>query len=213
MFNKINVLGIPIYRFHYDKDKIKYVNDELLKLEYHSNPNNMMWSGIKEDGSGINLHSLPQFKDLFNWFHECLNEVQKDMRLTCDKLKITSSWCNLNKPGQFFHTHRHPNCFMSSNYYASGRKEDKTIWYMDNPYFKNSNLQPLSSDDVDQGALQLQYAEETEPGKYIIFPPSIDHYATKNTGLEDRITIAANIYPTGNISCGGVSNLKIEVKD
>ena len=84
---------------------------------------------------------------------------------------------------------------------------------MDNPYFKNSNLQPLSSNDVDQGRLQLHHAEETEPGKYIIFPPSIDHYATKNTSPEARITIAANIYPTGKISCGGVSNLKIEVKD
>ena len=213
MFDKVYALGFPIYKFYYDKNKIDQVYQELLKLEYNQNPSNMMWSGMKEDATGINLHSLPQFKEIFLWFHDCLKEVKKDMRLTCDELKIVSSWANLNKTNESFHSHQHPNCFMSSNYYASGVSNDKTVWYVENPYFKNSNLQPISSDDVDNGSLYLKHVEDTEPGKYVVFPPSIMHYATKNTDQEPRTTIAANIYPNGTISCGGVSKLKIKVVD
>ncbi len=69
----------------------------------------------------------------------------------------------------------------------------------------------MSSDDVDNGGLYLKHIEDTEPGKYVVFPPSIMHYATENTDQEPRITIAANIYPNGNISCGSVSKLKIKI--
>ena len=211
MFDKVYALGFPIYRFYYDKNKIDEVYQELLKLEYNENPSNMMWSGMKEDGTGINLHSLPQFKEIFLWFHDCLKEVKKDMKLTCDQLKIVSSWANLNKTNQSVHPHHHPNCFISSNYYASGIPNDKTVFYVENPYFKTSNLQPISSEDVDKGGLCLKHEEATEPGKYVIFPASTLHYATPNTDQEPRVTITANIYPSGMISCGGVSNLKIKV--
>ena len=72
-----------------------------------------MWSGMKEDGTGIDLHSLTQFKNIFSWFHDCLNKVKEDMKLTCDELKIVSSWANLNKTNQSFHSHQHPNCFLA----------------------------------------------------------------------------------------------------
>ena len=77
MFEKISALGFPFYKFYYDKNKISKVYEELLNLEYYENANNMMWSGMKENGTGDNLHSLPQFKDLFLWFAQCLDEVKK----------------------------------------------------------------------------------------------------------------------------------------
>ena len=64
MFNKVNALGFPLYRFYYDKNKIDEVYKKLMDLNYNDNPNNMMWSGMKQDGTGINLHSLSEFKDI-----------------------------------------------------------------------------------------------------------------------------------------------------
>lgn len=199
--NKENILGFPIYRFYYPKEKQNQIKDEILKLDWIENPQNMMWIGCN---TGENLHDLPQFKDLFDWFHECLNDVKHDLNLTCDNLKVVSSWANLNRKEQSFHNHIHPNAFMSSNYYVSGGKETHTVWHMENPYFQN-NLYPTESDT------RLYHYEPTEPGKFIVFPPHIYHYSTQNKSDEYRITIAANIFPSGKVSYGGVSKMKISV--
>jgi len=209
--NKENILGFPFYRFYYEKNKIDFISEELEKLSYRPNPNNMIWTGVTMDGKGKNLHDLPQFKDIFKWFHNCLNEVKKDLKLTCDKLTIVSSWSNIAHPGQSFHGHKHPNCFISSNYYAKGSKNDKTVWQIPNPYFDNSNIHPFGMSGDKEELYYLKHYESTEPGKFVVFPPSIFHYATKNTTNTNRVTIAANAYPEGLITCGNVSKMKIKI--
>jgi len=199
--NKENILGFPIYRFYYHKDKLNQVRDELLKLDWITNPQNLMWSG---SDTGENLHDLPQFKELFDWFHQCLDEVKLDLQLTCDSLKVISSWANLNKKGHSFHEHIHPNAFMSSNYYVSGGEGTHTVWHIENPYFQN-NIYPTEVDT------HLHHYELTEPGKFVVFPPHIFHYSTENKSDDYRITIAANIFPEGTISYGGVSKMKISI--
>lgn len=198
--NKENILGFPIYRFYYQKEKIEHIKEEVLKLDWISNPQNLMWVG---SDTGENLHDLPQFKELFEWFHKCLDEVKLDLKLTSN-LKIISSWANLNKKDQSFHDHIHPNAFMSSNYYVSGGEETYTVWHIENPYFEN-NIYPTESDT------HLHHYELTEPGKFIVFPPHIYHYSTENKTNEYRSTIAANIFPEGLISYGGVSKMKIKI--
>jgi uncharacterized protein (TIGR02466 family) len=201
IMNKDNILGIPIYRFYYSSEKVDQVKKEVLNLKWVRNPQNWMWSEVDE---GKNLHELPEFKELFDWFQECLNEVRLDLSLTCDSLKVVSSWANLNKKGQSFHDHIHPNAFMSSNYYVSGGEGTHTVWHMENPYFKN-NIYPLEGDS------NIYHYEPTEPGKFIVFPPNIYHYSTPNRSDDDRITIAANIFPEGTISYGSVSKMKISI--
>ena len=207
------VLGIPFYRFYYDENKIDSVLQSLKELRYRNNDTNWIWEGVKEDGlTGSDLYKLPQFKDLFKWMHECLDEVAKDMRLT-SKLVINSAWSNLNKSGNYFYYHTHANCFISSNYYASGTPNDKTVWMIENPYFHSTNIRPCgnSYDEESEKTYFLFHEESTEPGKFIVFPPTITHRSTPNTSNEDRITIAANAFPTGVINAGGVSRLHVEV--
>ena len=211
--NKDFVLGIPFYRFYYDESKVDFILQNLKDLQYRHNDTNWIWTGVKEDGvSGSDLYKLPQFKELFDWMSKCLDEVAKDMRLT-SKLVINSAWSNLNKPGDYFYTHTHANCFVSSNYYASGSSNDKTVWMMENPYFHGTNIRPCgnSYDEEDQKTYFLVHEEATESGKFVVFPPMIAHHATPNTSNEDRLTIAANAFPTGLINAGGVSRLHVEV--
>ena len=210
--DKVNILGSPFYRFYYPE--IKTVEKNLKELVYQPNPfnqaqSNWIYEGVKPDGNNKNLHTLPQFKDLFDWMHKCLDEVGKDLKIT-SKLTACSSWCNLNKKDDFFHDHEHPNSFISSNLYVTGHERDKTVWYAPNPYF--TSLYPIGPDGFDNKVHLLQYSEPTEPGKFIVFPSMISHYADKNSSDEDRITIAVNFFPTGTITCGGVSTLRIEVQ-
>jgi hypothetical protein len=209
---KLQILGTNFYRFYYPK--ISEVKRQLEKLTYQSNPfnterNNLIWDGVSKDGNNKNLHNLPKFKSLFEWMHSCLDEVAKDLKITA-KLKVCSSWCNLNKKNDYFHDHQHPNSFISSNLYVSGHEKDHTVWYLPNPYF--TSLYPIGPEGFDNKVHLLEYSEKTEPGKFIVFPSMINHYAERNTSNEDRMTIAANFFPTGLITCGGVSTLKIEVQ-
>lgn len=209
---KINVLGIPFYRFFYDKNKIDGIVKKLEKLSYiQRRDSNFSFAEKEILVNGRNLHQFEEFKEIFNWFDECLKQVKIDMSLTCDKLKICSSWANLNKPNQSFHTHAHPNSFISCNYYASGWEKDKTVWIMHNPYFRGSNLYPVGKDSFEKNLFQIKHEEPTEPGKFIVFPSTIDHYAMPNTASVDRYTIAANVFPTGLISADSFSQIKIEV--
>ena len=59
------------------------------------------------DGEGgSDLHTFPQFEDLFTWIDECLAEVARDISRSFD----------LNRKGDYFYD----NCFASSNYYVNG---------------------------------------------------------------------------------------------
>lgn len=201
-------LGIPFYKFFYDKKKLKEVEFYAKNLSYKRNRGdaNFIWNEVNEIG-GSSLHKMDCFSDLFLWIQECLDEVASDMQIT-SKLVVSSSWANKNKPNDHFHDHIHRNAFMSSNFYVTGHSVDKTVWYHPNPYFHGSNIYPCGPD---MSKYFLFHEEDTEPGKYIIFPPTIIHKAQKNTANYDRITIACDIFPTGIISQGYTSNLNINV--
>ena len=205
---KDSFLGIPFYRFYYpgDVEKVAY---ELEKQQWRRNDFNWIWAGINERGTGRNIHEEPVFADLFAWINECLEEVRKDLAPHATSLKLCSSWANKNDPGDHFFDHTHPNCFLSSNYYASGHNKDKTVWLLPNPWYSNTNISPFG--DYTDTKYHIMHEEETEPGKYICFPPSIRHYAQPNTTNKPRMTIAANAFPSGLIESGGVSRLRVEV--
>lgn len=207
------VMGVPFYRFYYDENKIDEVLWNLKKLPYRDNDTNWIWEGVRKDGAGgSNLHTVPCFAELFEWMSECMVEVSKDLNIP-NKMVVNSSWCHLNAPGEFIYDHIHPNCFISSNYYASGKEEDTTVFVTPNPYFHQSNIRPCGDGDKEwtEKTYYLVHEEPTEPGKFLAFPPQIHHYSRPNTDDNVRITIAANWFPTGLINCGDVSHLNIEV--
>tara|TARA_R110000744_G_scaffold348198_1_gene453758 strand:- start:1296 stop:1940 length:645 start_codon:yes stop_codon:yes gene_type:complete len=207
---KTEVLGIPFYRFYYTKSKIDKIKKIIESQPFTKNTKNYIWAYTKDEGMQKMLHDLPELKSFFGWVHECLQEVAKDLKLTVP-LEVNSSWCNMNGKGDSFHGHTHPNAFVSSNYYVSGWKKDHTVWHLLNPYFGN-NIFPLSQKDYSNEEYDLKHLEPTEPGKYIVFPPKIFHYAQPNTKDETRYTIAANAFPNGLISCGGTNELNLKLQ-
>ena len=138
---KDTFLGIPIYRFYYPGDR-DAVHEECKRLTYRHNGGNRIWDRVFLDGEGgSDLHTFPQFEDLFTWIDECLAEVARDIGMP-NQLKINSSWANLNRKGDYFYDHTHANCFASSNYYVNGGPETVTEWYLPNPWYSKSNIWP-----------------------------------------------------------------------
>jgi|TARA_B100000085_G_C18506427_1_gene497718 uncharacterized protein (TIGR02466 family) len=201
---KEGILGFPLYRFYYPKDKIQELEElksNILMLNWRKNPKNWIWA---DSDNGKNLHDLPQFAELFSWINGCLEEVKKDLKLSCESLSIVSSWANVNLRGEGFHDHIHPNAFASSNFYVSGPEDSFTVWHKENPFFDN-NIFPGDEDT------HIYHYERTEPGKYVVFPPHFYHYSTPNSEIEERVTVAANVFPEGLISANGVSRMRISV--
>ena len=212
MIEKDNILGFPLYRFYYDEKKVQGVLNSLLKLSWVPNTTNWMWDGVTEDGTGSTLHELPEFSDIFEWMQKCFDEIAEDMGMTCD-LKINSSWSHLSQKGNSFFEHAHGNAFVSSTYYASGSSEDKTVWLLPNPYFHGSNIFPCGPTYPGKDHKYfLTHEEPTEPGKFVVFPSTVSHYAQENTSDADRVTISCDAFPTGLINQGYTSRLRVQVQ-
>jgi|TARA_B100000214_G_scaffold58083_1_gene37556 hypothetical protein len=206
---KSDVLSVPFYKFYYPEEKRDGVLQTLKGLSYRHNDTNWIWDGVPLDGvGGSDLYNIPDLKDLFDWMQDCMAEIEEDMGITTNMV-CNSAWANLNKTGEWFFDHTHSNCFMSSNYYASGDYNDVTHWVHPNPWFHYSNIWPCGAWTEEK--YNLVHNEPTEAGKFIVFPPAIQHRALPNTSKDDRITIAANWFPTGLINASGVSHLNVKV--
>ena len=206
---KQEVLGIPFFKFDINPDKIEEIAKILTLLPWRENDTNLIWEGVSLDGQGgSDLYKNPDLAYLFDWMQDCMAEVCDEMGIA-NKLVCNAAWANLNKKGDWFYDHTHSNCFMSSNYFVSGNS-GTTKWYYPNPYYDKSNIWPFNSKDWDD-KFNLTHEEPTVPGRYMVFPPTIRHRATPNNGTCDRITVAANWFPTGIINSSGVSHLNIQV--
>ena len=210
---KDHFLGIPFYRFYYKRPK--EIFDLARRLKFNpTNTTNCIWEGVKDDGlSGSDLHKLPAFGNFFEWVQECLDEVATDLKMTTP-LRANAAWAHLNRPGEHLYLHNHNNCFVSSNYYVSGSSEDHTVWYYPNPYYEKTNMYPggeILNEEEEDIKYSLVHKEPTEPGKYIVFPPTIPHKSECNSSSGDRITLAADAFPTGLVNRGGTSRLMVNV--
>lgn len=109
-------------------------------------------------------------------------------------LKITQSWLNWTKPGQFHHKHAHPNSLISGVYYINARKDsDKIFFYRDgyqqikfppaewNAYNSESWWYPVGTNDL------------------VLFPSSLTHMVQPVEGEDTRISLAFNTFPIGVI--------------
>ena len=206
------VLGIPFYRFdmgYSRRDKVEEIFKILQALPWRDNDTNKIWEGVKIEGEGgSDLYNHEPLRYLFDWMQDCMAEVCDRMGIP-NKMVCNASWANLNKKGDWFYNHKHPNCFLSSNYYVCGTT-GVTKWYHPNPYYDKTNIWPFCSEDWED-TFNLTHEEPTVPGRFIVFPPTILHKATPNEEDCDRITVAANWFPTGNINSSGVSHLNVSV--
>jgi uncharacterized protein (TIGR02466 family) len=179
-----NLFPIPIGFFNYD-------GEVDIDLDQPQRPN---------DGntSSEDKYLLKQKKllNLRQFIEKALHEYF--MATYCPKndahLKITQSWLNWTKPGQYHHKHAHPNSLISGVYYINAHKHsDKIFFYRDgyqhikfppvewNPYNSESWWYPVGTGDL------------------VLFPSSLTHMVQPVEGEDTRISLAFNTFPIGVI--------------
>ena len=108
-------------------------------------------------------------------------------------LRITQSWLNYTKPGEFHHKHAHPNSFLSGVFYIKATKDKDKIYFYKNEYqgikLPSINYNPYNSES---------WWLEVGAGDLMLFPSSLTHMVETVQG-DDRVSLAFNTFPVGHL--------------
>ena len=109
-------------------------------------------------------------------------------------LRITQSWLNYTKPGEYHHKHEHPNSFISGVFYINADPEKDKI------YFFRSGYQTIKLPPADWNLFNSDsWWFGVETGKLVLFPSSLTHMVETKQGENTRISLAFNTFPAGTI--------------
>ncbi len=112
-------------------------------------------------------------------------------------LRLTQSWLNYTKPGQYHHKHAHPNSFISGVLYLkAAREKDKIYFYKDG--YQQVKL-PTDNHNVYNSE---SWWLEVGAGDLMLFPSSLTHMVETVQG-DERVSLSFNTFPVGYVGDEG----------
>lgn len=146
--------------------------------------------------SGADKYILKKLPDLTTFIEKSLHTYL--MSTICPKndvrLRITQSWLNWTKPGQYHHKHAHPNSLISGCFYVKANKNTDKIFFYREAY-KPIKFPPIEWNPYNSES--WWYA--VGAGDLIFFPSSLTHMVEPVGGENTRISIAFNTFPVGYV--------------
>ena len=184
-----NLFPIPIGFFEYEEnlsqENINFINEQKQR------PN-------QGNTSSEDKYILKQkcLSDLSVFIERCIHEYL--MATYCPKndvrLKITQSWVNWTKPGNFHHQHSHPCSLISGCYYINANKETDKIYFYNTDY-KMIKFPPVKWNEYNSESWWFPVGT----GELILFPSNLSHKVQPVEGSDTRISLAFNTFPVGHI--------------
>jgi len=203
---KIKILPQTIFKYQCDPELISNTL-KMLKDEDWKPPHQVEYI---EQTCNCLLNRDSKYQKLYEWIHECVNEIKQELDLRCDGIKILQSWANRSGCGQWMWKHHHPNSFMSGILYLTD--SDAQTWFScDNMWNTNCGMALWPSDDE---RYEIFHKQSTVAGDLIIFPSQLYHSVNEHTNNEyDRYTLSFNSFPSGKIgSFGSKIGMEIDIK-
>lgn len=184
-----NLFPTPIGFFKYEDGLTEDQKTFLLDQEQRSNEGNT---------SSVDRYLLKQKKlaILTTFIEKSLHEYL--MATICPKndtrLRITQSWLNWTKPGQYHHKHAHPNSLISGCFYVNADKEnDKIFFYRDG--YQRIKFPPVEWNTYNSESWWYPVGS----GDLVFFPSSLTHMVQPVGGEDTRVSLAFNTFPVGYI--------------
>jgi len=164
-------------------------NDFLLNLEQKPNDGNTT-SKERKLLDDSKLASLREFVDasVASYFKEIYSPKHEV------NLRITQSWVNYTKPGQWHHKHAHPNSFVSGVLYIKANKETDRI-----QFYKESYQQIKLPVDQFNLSNSDSWWLPIGTGQLILFPSSLTHMVPTLQGDDQRVSMSFNTFPVGYV--------------
>lgn len=139
---------------------------------------------------------------LYEFSVECANHYLKN--IFCPKheisLRITQSWLNYTKKGEYHHQHKHPNSFLSGVFYINADRDRDKILFATPVVSGNIDIPPESHNFFNSKEWWLPVSS----GDLLIFPSTL-HHSVPGTETDNRISLSFNTFPVGYV--GNEENL------
>ncbi len=128
--------------------------------------------------------------------HSCVNNYFQTIHAPMNtvSLRITQSWFNYSKPGEWHHKHAHPNSFVSGVLYMKAAKDNDRIYFHRGGY--NQIDIPTNNFNVYNSA---SWWLPVETGRLMLFSSSLIHSVEPVQGEDTRISLAFNTFPVGYV--------------
>lgn len=209
---KIEILPQTVFKFQSSNELLKDTYEKVRELSWRDNQLNLV---------SVNsyLHREPEFKELCEWFDECILKVKREVGFMCDQLKITQCWANRTDTSQAHHPHTHPNSVVSAIYYLNESSptvfEIPSIW---RTFYNSESLDSLFQPGQSLNLFLPDYYDsvlhrvEAVPGTLLLFPSTLRHGVEDNPSDDSRYTLSFNTFPCGDIgNFRALTGLRIEV--
>ena len=175
----------------------KYITDNVNKLDVKN-------SGVLDDNLNVeNISAMsedrfvlnkPEFLNLKNIIMKEFNSFNNEYLMYENEFKITTSWFTKTKTGQQSNPHNHRNCMFSGILYIQTSDNSGDIVFndlTDKRFLLRTKKHNIYNSE--------QFTFRPKNGMIIIFPSEITHQILKNKSNTDRISLAFNLIPTGDL--------------
>lgn len=183
-----SLFPIPVAKFELGRDFTPEENAFVAEQSTHKN----MGNTTSNDHYVLQNDTLVSLSDLVQ---KCVDQYFNSIYAPKEnvKLRITQSWLNYSKSGEWHHKHSHANSFVSGVLYMKAAKNSDRIYFHKNSYSQitlpTENFNLYNSDS---------WWLPVETGNLMLFPSSLTHSVEPVQG-EERISLAFNTFPVGYI--------------
>lgn len=184
----LSLFSVPVGRYMIPTELTKKQTNFILKQTQRNNLGNTTSTN----------HNILERKELQSLKQSIFDKVIEFFKQVYDPkydvtLRITQSWINYTKQGQFHHKHRHPNSYISGIYYVDTIETDKVFFHNDRS--QTIDLPPSSWNNWNSKSWWL----EATKGTLIIFPSFLEHNVETLNSDHTRISLSFNTFPVGTI--------------
>lgn len=191
-FESVGIFPQPVIKSNIGRE---WTEKELDFIKYHSdNTHNNMGNTTSNDRYVLNA---PEAKGFLDFIAEGI-QVYIDKVISPKnpvQFYVTQSWLNYTQPGQYHHTHEHPNSIISGVLYIDADLEKDKI------YFHN----PIKYKQISFPAKEWNWFNsqswffQVKTGDLVLFPSSLTHHVDAKEGDNTRCSLAFNVFAKGYI--------------
>lgn len=184
-----NLFPTPVAKFTLDR---AFTTEELDFVDQQPTHNNM--GNTTSDDRYVLTHKT--MTSVYDFVKSCVGTYLQNIYAPKNdvSLRVTQSWLNYSKPGEWHHKHAHPNSFVSGVLYMKAVKDSDKI------YFYNEAYRPI---DLLTESYNLYNSKSwwlpVETGDLMLFPSSLTHSVEKVQADKTRVSLAFNTFPVGYV--------------
>ena len=184
-----NLFPTAVGMFDLGRDFTEQEKSFALGLPQHAN----MGNSTSDDWEVL---TRPEMADLKKFCEDAVAEYLKSIYAPKNdvRMRVTQSWCNYTKPGQFHHKHEHPNSFISGVLYLQSDSLTDRI------YFYKPGYQQIKMPTDNWNVYNSEsWWFEAMQGRLILFPSHLTHMVETVRGDDTRISLSFNTFPVGHV--------------